>query len=186
MMEVNDIPCILIPLLEDKPWIRKNKKGEQEVYEDQRWQVKKDSHTLPKVEAQIWLTIFSMFMCQDVKRKYEVTTFRKSNLLRLRKYMNEVLLDQLPVLTSMLRALEELSLMQEATIPSSNPFVVQVIPDIRTGILSGKDWKGIAKYQTEKFFNQTEAETREEMKGIMNLYSSEMLEDFLEQPKCGA
>ena len=185
MMEVNDIPCILIPLLESKPWIRKNAKGEREVYEDQRWQVKKDTQTITKVEAQIWLTIYSMFMCQDTQRKYEVTTFRKSNLLRLRKFMNEVLLDQLPVLTEMLRALEELSMMQESTIASSNPFHVQVLPEIRDGIVNGKDWKDIAKYQVEQYFSMTDHEAREEMMGLMNLYNSDMLDDFLEQPRCG-
>jgi hypothetical protein len=185
MMEVNDIPCILIPIMESKPWIRKNSRGEREVYEDQKWQVKKDSQTVSKVEAQIWLTIYSMFMCQDTQRKYEITTFRKSNLLRLRKFMNEVLLDQLPVLSEMLRALEEMSMMQESTIASSNPFHVQVIPEIRDEIISNKDWKGIAQYQVEKYFTLSDADARDEMKGIMNLYSSEMLDDFLEEPKCG-
>ena len=185
MMEVNDIPCILIPIMENKPWIRKNSRGEREVYEDQRWQVRKDSQTVSKIEAQIWLTIYSMFMCQDTQRKYEITTFRKSNLLRLRKFMNEVLLDQLPVLSEMLRSLEQLSMMQESTIASSNPFHVQVIPEIRDSIISSKDWKGIAEYQIEKYFSLTTSEALDEMKGIMNLYSSDMLEDFLEQPKCG-
>ena len=58
-----------------------------------------------------------MFMSQDSNRKYEITSFRKANLLRLRKYLNEVLLDQLPILTNLLRALEELSLMQENAVP---------------------------------------------------------------------
>ena len=34
MMETNDIPCVLVPLIELKPWIRKNKKGEMEKFED--------------------------------------------------------------------------------------------------------------------------------------------------------
>lgn len=34
MMENNDIPCVLVPLLEAKPWIRTNAKGEQEKFED--------------------------------------------------------------------------------------------------------------------------------------------------------
>lgn len=118
MMEVNDLPLILVPLLEEKPWIRTNSRGEREVYEDQKWTVQKDVHVLPKIEAQIWLTIFSMFMCQDAQRKYEVTSFRKNNLLRLRKFLNEVLLNQLPILTKLSRSLEELSLMQEVSVPS--------------------------------------------------------------------
>lgn len=34
LMENNDIPCVLVPLLELKPWLRKNAKGEMEKYED--------------------------------------------------------------------------------------------------------------------------------------------------------
>ena len=52
-------------------------------------------------------------MTNDSSRKYEVTSYRKQNLLRLRKYMNEVLLDQLPMLADMLRGLEELNIQQE-------------------------------------------------------------------------
>ncbi len=69
-----------------------------------------DLPKMPKIEAQIWLTIYNMFLSSDTNRKYEVTTFRKANLLRLRKYLNEVTLDQLPILSNLLRALEELSM----------------------------------------------------------------------------
>jgi len=41
----------------------------------------------------VWLTIYNMFMTNDTARKYEVTSYRKQNLLRLRKFLNEVLLD---------------------------------------------------------------------------------------------
>ena len=34
MMESCDIPCVLVPLLEMKPWIKKNLKGETLKYED--------------------------------------------------------------------------------------------------------------------------------------------------------
>ena len=34
MLENNDIPCVLVPLLEIKPWIKLNAKGEKELYED--------------------------------------------------------------------------------------------------------------------------------------------------------
>ena len=64
LMENNDIPCILVPLLELKPWIRKNAKGEKEKFEDQQWKVipKNEETKLPKIEAQIWLTIYNMFI----------------------------------------------------------------------------------------------------------------------------
>ena len=65
-----------------------------------------------------------MFMSADSSRKYEITTFRKQNLMRLRKYMNEVLLDQLPMLTPMLRGLEEMNLMADTNVQSKNSFIV--------------------------------------------------------------
>ena len=118
LMETNDMPCVLVPLLEIKPWLRLNAKGQQEKFEDQRWQVVKveDSNKLCKIEAQIWLTIYNMFASQDSNRKYEITSFRKQNLMRLRKYLNETLVDQLPILGGMLRALEEMSMMGDNNI----------------------------------------------------------------------
>ena len=148
MMEINDIPCILVPLIEAKPWFRKNKKGELEKFEDQKW-VKvppQDVNKMPNVEAQIWLTIYNMFLSQDTNRKYEVNSFRKQNLLRLRKYLNEVVLDQLPMLTNLLRALEEMSLIQESSISQKNSFIVQQIPEYRTKIAKDRNWKEIAEY----------------------------------------
>lgn len=37
LMENNDIPCVLVPLLEIKPWLRMNIRGDMEKYEDQKW-----------------------------------------------------------------------------------------------------------------------------------------------------
>lgn len=38
---------------------------------------------------------------KKVRRRYHFNSFRKAQLLRARKYLNEVLLDQLPVLADM-------------------------------------------------------------------------------------
>lgn len=142
MFENNDIPCVLVPLLEYKPWLRKNSKGDMEKYEDNKWSeiLPHEKGRVTKIEAQIWLTIYNMFMTSDVNRKYEITNFRKQNLLRLRKFMTEVLLDQLPMLSGMHRALEEMSLMGEGATSSSNAFIVQALPEIRVKIMKGKNW----------------------------------------------
>lgn len=58
--------------------------------------------------------------------------------------MNEVLLDQIPMLSIMLRALEELSLMNVPSQPINNPFVVQLIPTLKNRVVEGKDWNQIA------------------------------------------
>eukprot|EP00347_Sterkiella_histriomuscorum_P019773 403340343 len=185
MMETNDIPCILVPLLELKPWIRRNIKGETEKFEDQKWQVVApgEQGRVTKIEAQVWLTIYNMFLSQDTNRKYEITSFRKANLLRLRKYLTEVLLDQLPMLTHLLRALEELSLVQENSVPSKNSFIVQQIPEFRLK-MKDRNWKEIAEYQMRTFFTQDEQTLKEDMERLMKLYSSDVFEQFMEDPRC--
>ena len=48
-----------------------------------------DSAKLNKVEAQVWLTVYNLFMDPEARKKYDLNDFRKNNLLRLRKYMKE-------------------------------------------------------------------------------------------------
>lgn len=90
-----DILCFLVPLIEEKPWLRKNARGEREKYENSKWSVidKNEYCKLPKLEAQVWIAIYNLFMDPECRKKYEITDFRKNNMLRLRKYMNEILLD---------------------------------------------------------------------------------------------
>ncbi len=54
--------------------------------------------------------------------------------------MNEVLIDQLPMLGDMHRALEEMSLKGNTALTGSNAFIVQAIPEMRTRIMQGKNW----------------------------------------------
>lgn len=63
-------------------------------------------------------------MDQECRRKYEFNEFRKSNVLRIKKFMNELLLDQIPILNSMLRPLEELRLMNTPPMSNMQNFVV--------------------------------------------------------------
>jgi hypothetical protein len=36
-MENNDIPLVLVPILEYRPWIREKDNGVQEKFEDNKW-----------------------------------------------------------------------------------------------------------------------------------------------------
>lgn len=124
-----------------------------------------------------------MFLSQDTNRKYEITTFRKANLLRLRKYLTEVLLDQLPMLSNLLRALEELSMVQENPVPSKNSFIVQQVPEFRLK-MKDRNWPAIAAYQAKHFFSQDDKSLKEDMDRLMKLYSSDVFEQFMDDPKC--
>lgn len=46
-----DIFCLLIPILENKPWLRNNVQNKTELYQDSKWQLQEDSNKLAKCEA---------------------------------------------------------------------------------------------------------------------------------------
>ena len=99
--------------------------------------------------------------------------------------MNEVLLDQLPMLTEMLRGLEELNMSQDpGNVPTSNAFVVQTLPEIRTRLLANKNFGSIANDQRNTFFAKNSEQEKADMQKLVNLYASDVFEDFFDDPKC--
>ena len=50
--------------------------------------------------------------------------------------------------------------------------------------MKGRNWKEIAEYQCKKFFQQDESSMKEDMDRIMKLYSSDVFEQFMDDPKC--
>lgn len=178
LVEQCDIFCILIPLMEQKPWIRVDKSG-RHIFEDQHWEKARDSIKMPKVEAQIWMTVFNLFMNTDVRSKYELNSYRKNNLLRLRKFINEVVIDQLPVLSALLRALEELSLMGDSMSSKISAFVIQQLPELQDRIASGKDWQEVAEYQKENVLKDDEELIRKASELMVSGF-----DDYLGDPIC--
>ena len=161
-----DIFCTLVPLMEHKPWLRTTQRGKL-LFENQEWQPYTDTAKIPKVEAQIWLIIYSLFMNEDVRRKYDLNSYRKGNLLRLRKYLNEVVIDQIPVLASLHRALEEMNLVGDPMGASMTSFAVQQLPEIRGRIRANRDWVEIAAYQRTELLVESEESRREDMEMLM-------------------
>ena len=53
LLQETDILCILVPLVEEKPWLRQNHKNEREVWEGTKWVVveKNDYSKVPKMEV---------------------------------------------------------------------------------------------------------------------------------------
>lgn len=173
-----DIFCVLVPLMEQKPWVRSTKSGKL-VFENQQWTTLRDSMKMPKIEAQIWLIVCNLFMNNDVRAKYELTSYRKNNLLRLRKFLNQVVLDQLPVLSELLRALEQLSIVSENHTSKFSAFLVQQLPELTQLITTGKDWHEIARFQTENYLVETETDRKAAMELMMA-----GIEEYLEDPLC--
>lgn len=177
LLETHDILMLLVPLMEKAPWVRRNvKTGKLEKFEENQWEVmeSEDEGRLPKLHSQIWLTIYNLIMDPECRARYEMTNFRKDNLLRLRRFLNEVVIDQLPPLTNLLRTLEELSiqgqLTQSSGLPPTSPFVVELVAEFWEGIRARHDgkWQAIADKQKIEVFTK---ESKDELKKLAHMIS---------------
>lgn len=55
IMNVKDVLLLLVPLIDLKPWIRINEKGNEEIYEGNKWvESNKNTVKLNKIEAQVY------------------------------------------------------------------------------------------------------------------------------------
>ena len=67
-----------------------------------------------------WLKAKAVF-----RERYNLNSFRKGQLLRVRKYLNEVLLDQLPFLADIMRYMDELAISEVPQDNGQNVFMLQ-------------------------------------------------------------
>ena len=153
LVQTHDLPLALVPLIENPPWTRRREqeegKGEKgsgsgayywEKYVDFGWQrvANPDLLLLSKCEAQPWLALFHCLASPRVRARYHLHSFRKGQLLRVRRYLYEALLDQLPVLADVRRFLDEASLV-EAPEPTGGPaaFLLEEVAAVRASVLAG-------------------------------------------------
>lgn len=102
-------------------------------------------------EAHAWFCMHKLLCDPEVRRRYQYTTHKKEIILKVRRFMNETLIDQIPALSSVQRALEELSFMEppsgtEEKFKSNNLIIIEQVPRIITAVMSprctggGADW----------------------------------------------
>ncbi|KAK3744597.1 hypothetical protein RRG08_062248 [Elysia crispata] len=186
VLNTHDIPILLVQLVESPPWTRK-KDGKIYKFIEGKWQEVsfEDSLKLTKTEGQVWLALFHLLMEKDCQEKYDLNNYRKNTIIKLRSYLTEVLLDQLPVLGELQRYLEHLSIMDPP--PAKKELLLEQVPEIRDQLLSkyeGK-WAKIAKSQSRTTFNQSEAEVRAQAQRWASTYNFDVLEELIsEPPKC--
>lgn len=183
LVETHDVLLLLVPLMEKSPWVRK-RNGVIEKFEDQAWEkvADEDIGQLPKLHSQLWLTIYNLVMDNECRSRYSLTSFRKDNLLRLRRYLNEIVFDQIPPLTELLRTLEEISITGNFTgdMPQATPFVVEVVAEIRENLLAR--YKGQWEETAEKL--KTEVFTKETKKELGRLESMIIIPEMEEDYNC--
>ncbi len=140
---------------------------------------------LTKNEGQPWLAIYHLTTSPMCRESYGLDEYRKSQLMRLRKYLNEALMDQLPILGEVARYLDELSILgvppsgqgsyRPSSSASSSGLLLQRVDVVREEILSGRDtgwnrenefWEEVARRQWEDVFCKVTDSRDKELKRI--------------------
>ena len=188
LLETHDFPLLLVPLVEEPPWTRRRAverrdKGKESgsVSSKMVWE-KLDEHNewkevppmdllrVTQLEGQPWLALFHLTTDNACREAYGLDEYRKSQLLRLRKYVHETLMDQVPVLGEVARYLDELSILgvpsvgQGAHRPSSGAsssgLLLQRVDTLRESLVGSKRnmrdgvyWERIAQSQWEQIFS---------------------------------
>jgi hypothetical protein len=150
-----------------------------EVFSDGRWseQAREDRLQLTKCDGQVWLAVNNLTVDPKCRAKYRYDDHRKGIMERLKRFFNDVLFDQLPVLKDLQRVLDEIML---NAVPASHEItqgrlILEQVPEIRNALLrqSDTEWKAMAKKQLESFFAdspETRRAAADRMEGMSKMF----------------
>lgn len=188
--DTHDYLVLMIPLIENPPWTRRipaaaGKPAKWQKLIDFKWTdvLPIDLLKLTKLEGQPWLALFALLSKKVFRERYHINSFRKDQLLRVRKFLNDILLDQLPVLADIQRYMDELAMSDGSQDPAANAtsslFKFQQVAVYREKLLKNKNWKTIALEQLRLTFTMTDRTDRFLTK-MANLYCDDAVEGLLE------
>ncbi|GAX77785.1 hypothetical protein CEUSTIGMA_g5228.t1 [Chlamydomonas eustigma] len=159
MVSSNDTLMALLPLLERPPWVRR-RGGKTErwcVEGGMRWTAVEaaDRLKLGQYDIQVWLAINNLSVDPRARAKYNLDNYRKERLLGLKRYLNELLFDQLPVLKDLQRVLDELGIGMTGADKDTTKqagLILEQVPVVREYLVRGRNWKAVAAQQTKEQF----------------------------------
>ena len=76
----------------------------------------------------MWLLLNNLLLYRECRSKYTWTEHTKNNVMRLSKYFNELLIDQLPVLAQLRRFVETLAFAPPPASSDSRALVIEQVP----------------------------------------------------------
>ena len=181
--DTHDMLILLVPLIENPPWTRRCDNGKWQKLIDQKWVdvAPIDLMVVTKLEGQPWLGLYHLLAKDIFRERYHLNSFRKNQVLRVRKYINEVILDQLPFLADIQRYMDELAVtdVPEPHSTGNSVFMFQQVAVARESLLKGKNWYDVAEYQIENVFTMTD-KTDTDLKKMSDLYSDDLSEGILD------
>jgi len=138
-----------------------------------------DLLAVTKCEAQCWLALFHLTCSPVCREQYGFNSFRKAQLLRLRKFLTEPMVDQLPVLADLCRYMDELSIMDvpENCAGRDHPFLLQQVAVVRDSLMKHVDWEEVARAQFREIFSVVTDTKDQDLILISDLFNIEGIED---------
>ncbi|KAJ3293674.1 Zinc finger MYND domain-containing protein 10 [Rhizoclosmatium sp. JEL0117] len=192
ILNFNNMICSCVHLIEQSPWLQKKvgkeKKAKFSIFENGNWKDidQEECQRLGKVEAQIWLSLYNLLLDNECRRKFVYNDAKKTVILRLRPYIEEVLVDQLPVLCHLQRHLDELLIMDIPNNAPTDSFIIEQVPEATNEIMSKCNVKALsARFETLINDESSGTSSMEIAKSMAAMYDLDNLDSLLEDPKCG-
>lgn len=184
MYNTHDVILGLIPLVDAPPWTYRAQDGKWKKFNDQKWKVVLVENLLEitKTEAQVWIALYNLIFSDIGRDRYTFNSFRKGQLLSIRKYLNDVMIDQLPFLADLQRFMDELSIMETPSAASlgNNSLIMEAIPMMRESLVKNKNWEQYAKQQVDAIFSTlTENDRRNDMQRLADVYNQDGIDALL-------
>uniref|UniRef100_A0A7S3QQL4 Uncharacterized protein n=1 Tax=Dunaliella tertiolecta TaxID=3047 RepID=A0A7S3QQL4_DUNTE len=157
VVATNDTLMALVPLLDQPPWVRRRPNGAFEKWMNNQWQAVEavDRFRLSQADAQVWLTVTNLVVEPKSRAKYGFDEWRRDRLLTLKRFMNELLFDQIPVLKDLQRVLDEMALGvgSDPSTARNAALILEAVPALRDSLLAVPDWRGLALSQAQSQFS---------------------------------
>ncbi|SPQ97056.1 MYND-type domain-containing protein [Plasmodiophora brassicae] len=174
MVNQQDMVVSLVTVMDTAPFTRRRKDGKVEKFTDQQWKVveRGESQTLTRLEGNLWIALCNLMTSARAQQTYEVNDTRKSTIMKLRRFFNEVVVDQLPVLEPLWRMVEQLAIVDANPMLSATPssLLVEQVAEIRQRLLAN-DFQAIARKQLGTVF-RPDNNLRQELGAFANLFDS--------------
>ena len=197
MLDTHDFIMLMVPLIEEPPWTRRRETADKQVldivttskmvwekYIDNEWAEvpSRDLLKITKCEAQCWFTLYFLTCSKSCRESYGLNSFRKEQMLRLRKYLNEVMTDQLPVLSDVMRYMDELALMNvpENATGHGSALMMQEVCMIRDSLLEKSQWEIISQNYFQSMVSRINNKTDDVLQEISSIYSEDGIERLLD------
>ena len=190
LLETHDFLLSIVPLLEHPPWTRaryervdadddsdepKKKRVWQKLQEGDWKDVPTDRLLdVTKLEAQAWLALYHLTLHPEVRKRYGFDAYRKQTLLRARRFINDVLLDQLPVLADLQRFMDELAIVAapEPTAVGDSGCLLQQVAAFHEAINRKADFEAVAKRQLETIWASADVAS-DDLKQLVEVYAGD-------------